>query len=265
MDAESPGLERVLKRDRLVVIGALILVSLASWLYILTGAGMDTGEIAPMSGGALLTMRPAWTPAYFALMLAMWWMMMVAMMLPSASPMILLYAAVKRKREPRAELALLTALFLAGYLLVWGGFSLIAAGLQWALGLRGLVSASMMTLTSAALGGAILLAAGLYQFTPVKQACLHHCRSPVDYLSRHHRPGRAGALRMGLGHGAYCLGCCWFLMALLFFGGVMSLYWISGLALFVLFEKTIPAGHWLGYATGVSLLVWGAAMLAFAF
>jgi predicted metal-binding membrane protein len=248
--------EAVLKRDRLILVGALVLLTLIAALYTALGAGL------PMPAMGAKAMQPAqWTPVYFGLVFAMWWVMMVAMMTPSASPMILLYAAVKRKRESPGELALLTALFLVGYLLVWGGFSLIAAGLQWALELRGLVSASMMTLTSAALGGAILLAAGLYQFTPIKRACLHHCRSPVEYLSRHHRPGRAGALRMGLGHGAYCLGCCWFLMALLFFGGVMNLYWILGLALFVLGEMVLPRGDLFGRAVGAALVLWGVFLL----
>jgi len=114
-------------------------------------------------------------------------------------------------------------------------------------------------------GGVLLLAAGVYQLTPIKHACLRHCRSPLAFLSIHWRRGARGALRMGLEHGAFCVGCCWFLMGLLFFGGVMNLYWIAGLALFILLEKTVPAGHWLGYATGVALLVWGAGMLALAF
>jgi len=248
--------EAVLKRDRLILAGALVALTLIAVLYTAFGAGL------PMPAIAAAAMQPAqWTPAYFGLVFAMWWVMMVAMMTPSAAPMILLYAAVKRKREPRGELARLTALFLAGYLLAWGGFSLIAAGLQWALELRGLVSPAMMALTGDALGGVILLAAGLYQFTPVKRACLHHCRSPVEYLSRHHRAGRGGALRMGLGHGAYCLGCCWFLMALLFFGGIMNLYWILGLALFVLGEKVLPRGDLIGRGLGTGLALWGMLLL----
>ncbi len=141
--------ETILKRDRLVLVLALVVLTLIAALYTVFGVGMRMSAV----GMTAMAMQPAqWTPAYFGLVFLMWWVMMVAMMLPSASPMILLYAAVKRQRVPRAELALLTALFLAGYLLVWGGFSLMAAGLQWALELRGLVSASMMALTSAALG-----------------------------------------------------------------------------------------------------------------
>ncbi len=251
-------IEAALKRDRLILIMVLVVMTLIAVLYTALGVDLDTSAL----GMTTMAMQPAsWTPVYFGLVFLMWWVMMMAMMLPSASPMILLYAAVKRKSVARGELALLTALFLAGYLLVWGGFSLIAAGLQWALELRGLVSPAMMTLTSDALGGTILLAAGLYQLTPIKQACLHHCRSPVHSLSQHHRPGRVGALRMGLGHGAYCLGCCWFLMALLFFGGIMNLYWIFGLALFVLGEKLLPRGDLFGRGVGAGLALWGVLLL----
>jgi predicted metal-binding membrane protein len=115
----------------------------------------------------------------------------------------------------------------------------------------------MLVSVSAFLGGGLLLAAGIYQLTPIKQACLKHCRSPLQFVLSHWRNGRHGAFRMGVEHGAYCVGCCWFLMGLLFFGGVMNLYWIAGLALFVLLEKTVPAGHWLSYATGLALMAWG--------
>ena len=122
----------------------------------------------------------------------------------------------------------------------------------------------MLVSTNSIFGGALLVAAGVYQLTPIKHACLRHCRSPLAFLRTHWRPGARGALRMGLAHGAFCVGCCAFLMGLMFFGGVMNIYWIAGLALFVLFEKTVPAGHWLGYAAGVALLVCGAGMLALA-
>jgi predicted metal-binding membrane protein len=111
------------------------------------------------------------------------------------------------------------------------------------------------------LGAGLLIAAGIYQLTPLKHACLRHCRSPIFFITHHWRPGDLGALRMGVEHGAFCTGCCWFLMALLFYGGIMNLYWIVGLAVFVLLEKTIPAGHWLGGLTGVLLIAWGAALV----
>ncbi len=187
---------------------------------------------------------------------------MIAMMTPSAAPMILLHAAVTRKTQPEADAAALSAVFLAGYLAVWGAFSAAATGLQWALALRGLVSPHLMTVTSAALAGVILLAAGAYQFTAVKRACLVHCRNPAHFLARHYRPGRAGAFRFGVVHGAYCLGCCWFLMALLFFGGVMNLYWIAGIALFVAAEKLLPRGEWIARGAGGALVLGGLATLA---
>src|SRR5919106_1343178 len=155
--------------------------------------------------------------------------------------------------------ALVTVIVAAGYALVWGAFSLLAVGAQWGLERSGLMS-SMMS-TSVMLGAGLLIAAGIYQLTPLKHACLRHCRSPIFFISRHWRPGDLGALRMGVEHGAFCTGCCWFLMALLFYGGVMNLFWIVGLALFVLLEKTIPAGHWLGRITGVLLMAWGGILI----
>ena len=147
-------------------------------------------------------------------------------------------------------------MFAAGYLLVWGSFSAIATVLQWSLESARLLS-PMLETTSRWLGAGILIAAGLWQLTPLKAMCLRHCRTPLGFLIGHWRAGPLGALRMGLEHGAYCLGCCWFLMALLFFGGIMNLYWIAGLAVYVLLEKTVAHGHWLGRIAGVALVAWG--------
>jgi predicted metal-binding membrane protein len=269
----------VIRRDRVVVITALFAVITLSWAYLLAGAGrgMSALEMTRMSqlgmaggvsewgmaGMAMIT--PAvWTPGYAVLMFFMWWVMKVAMMLPSAAPMILLFATVNRKQRDTGHPYVATSIFAFGYLAAWAGFSLVAVILQWGFERTGILS-PMLVATNAIFGGFLLLAAGVYQLTPIKHACLRHCRSPLAFLSTHWRRGARGALRMGLLHGAFCVGCCWFLMWLMFFGGVMILYWIAGLALFVLFEKTVPAGHWLGYATGVALLVWGAGMLALAF
>jgi predicted metal-binding membrane protein len=245
-------LEAAIRHDRLVVITAIAAVIALSWAYLLAGAGM-----------AMMT--PAvWTPGYAVLMFFMWWIMMVAMMLPSAAPMILLFATVNRKQREIGHPHVATSIFALGYLAVWAGFSLVAVILQWAFEQAGVLS-PMLAGTNVIFGGVLLLTAGIYQLTPIKHACLRHCRSPLAFLSTRWRRDARGALRMGLVHGAFCVGCCWFLMGLLFFGGVMNLYWVAGIALFVLFEKTAPAGHWLGYATGVALLVWGAGMLALAF
>jgi predicted metal-binding membrane protein len=271
MTTTSP-LEAVLKRDRAIVIGGLVGVIALAWIYILLGAGMGmtATEMTAGSGSssdmqaldmALAAMQPvAWSVGYAVLMFFMWWIMMVAMMLPSAAPMILLYAAVNRKAHERGAPFVPTGVFAVGYLATWGVFSLLAVTLQWGLERTALLS-SMMASTSLVLGGLLLIAAGAWQLTPLKHACLKHCRSPLHFLSHHWRKGRGGAFRMGVEHGAFCLGCCWFLMGLLFYGGVMNLYWIVGLAAYVLLEKTVPAGHWLGSAAGVGLIAWGGVLL----
>ncbi len=272
-------LEAVVRRDRLVVIAALTAVVTLSWAYLLVGVGMgmstfemtrmaQLGMAGGMSEGGMAgmaMMTPAvWTPSYAVLMFFMWWVMMVAMMLPSATPMILLFATVNRKQRETGHPHVATSVFAVGYLAAWASFSLVAVILQYGFERAGILS-PMLVGVNVIFGGVLLLAAGVYQLTPIKHACLRHCRSPLAFLSTHWRRGPRGALRMGLVHGAFCVGCCWFLMGLLFFGGVMNLYWIAGLALFVLFEKTVPAGHWFGYAAGIALLVWGAGILALAF
>jgi predicted metal-binding membrane protein len=225
------------------------------------GMAMGKGASDAMRDMGMAPMAPmAWTPGYAVLMLFMWWTMMMAMMLPSATPMILLFATVNRKQREKGASYVPTGIFAAGYALVWGAFSLLAVAAQWGLERSGLLSSTMAS-TSVILGAGLLIAAGIYQLTPLKHACLRHCRSPFFFISHHWRPGDLGALRMGVEHGAFCTGCCWFLMALLFYGGIMNLYWIVGLAVLVLLEKTIPAGHWLGGLTGVLLIAWGTALL----
>jgi len=267
------SLEAVVRHDRLVVVTALTAVVVLSWTYLLAGAGMgmsafemtrlsQSGLTGGMADTAMMT-AAIWTPGYAVLMFFMWWIMMLAMMLPSAAPMILLFATINRKQHDTGQPYVATSIFALGYLAAWAGFSLVAVSLQWGFERTALLS-PMLVRTNVIFGGVLLLVAGVYQLTPIKQACLRHCRSPLAFLSTHWRPGARGALRMGLEHGAYCVGCCWFLMGLLFFGGVMNLYWIVGLALFVLLEKTVPSGHWLGYATGVALSVWGVSTLVLA-
>ena len=259
MGAETRLLEAVLRRDRVVLVAGLVAVLAGAWGWLLAGAGMEMSavEMTAMAGMDGWLMQPAlWTPAYAALIFTMWWVMMIAMMLPSAASMLLLFARVNRKDKKAGAALAPTAMFAAGYLLAWGGFSAVATTLQWGLESARLLSPMLVT-TSHWLGAGILVSAGLWQLTPLKAVCLRHCRTPLGFLIGRWRSGRLGALRMGLEHGAYCLGCCWFLMALLFFGGVMNLYWIVGLAVFVLLEKTIPHGHWLGSVAGVALVSWG--------
>lgn len=260
------SLEQLLRRDQWVVLALLVAVIITSWAYLLAGAGMDMAALdmtrmsrtaAPMGD---MAPTASWSTGYSLMMFIMWWVMMIAMMLPSASPMILLFAAVNGRQRQAGNRHVPTTTFALGYVLAWAGFSLGATIMHWALTHAGLMTPAM-TLTGQWLGAGLLLAAGLYQLTPLKRTCLQHCRQPVMYLATHWRPGKRGALIMGLEHGAYCLGCCWFLMLLLFFGGVMNLYWIIGLALLVLLEKTLPAGRWLGYGAGVLLITGGAWLL----
>jgi predicted metal-binding membrane protein len=224
---------RLLSHERLLVVGTLILLTTLSWAWLLGDASMD-----------------AMQPAVAALIL-MWWLMMVAMMLPSATPAVLLYARVRRVRSGDATIAQ-PWVFLVGYLAVWLFFSVIAALVQWLL-----TGPSMMN-SSRLAEGAVLIAAGLYQLSPFKSACLSQCRSPAQFISRHWRAGSGGALWLGILHGAYCVGCCWMLMGLLFVVGVMNLLWVVVLAVLVATEKLVGHGDWLGRAAGVGLLLWGA-------
>jgi len=274
--AETTFLENVLRRDRRVVIAALSVIIVAGWAYVLSGAGMGmsafdmtsiTRALGPSHDGtadmAAMATPAAWNAGYAVLMATMWWVMMIAMMLPSAAPMILLHAKVDRRqhlREGETGGVLSTGTFLLGYLLVWGLFSVAAAGLQWAFEGAGVLSPMTLNSTNAVFAGFILLFAGIYQLTPIKRACLRHCRGPISFLSRHWRPGARGAFVMGLHHGAYCVGCCWGLMAILFFGGVMNLYWVIGLALIVLMEKVMPLGARLSIVTGGLLVMWSASI-----
>ena len=264
----SARMTAILKRDRWIVLGGLALVILLSWLYLLLGAGMSMSgmEMTRLSSGEGMSMgdtlmQPAvWNIGYALLMFFMWWIMMIAMMLPSATPMILLAAALNRKADLNRQPYGTSSYFAAGYLFAWALFSIIAVAVQWGLTASGLLS-SWMQSTSTVLAGSILIAAGLWQFTPIKHTCLRHCRSPVKFLTQHRRRGNIGSLVMGLEHGTYCVGCCWFLMALLLVGGVMNLYWIVGLTTYVLIEKIVPKGEGIGQLVGVVLVVWGASWL----
>ncbi len=227
-----------------------------SWLYLWMEAARMGGSMGAAMGGAMMQLRP-WALADFALMFVMWAVMMVGMMVPSAAPMALVYAAVSRKASKQGQSLAPTAVFVAGYVAMWTLFSVAATGLQWGLERAALLS-PMMVSTSPLLGAGLLVSAGVYQLTPFKDACLRHCRSPAYFISEHWRPGVVGAFRMGLVHGAYCLGCCWLLMGILFFGGVMNLLWIAAIAIFVLLEKILPRGPVAGRVGGVALIGLGA-------
>lgn len=225
----------------MTIAGLATLTGLA-WAYLLSGAGMPamTGMVA----------QPG-----FATVAAMWSVMMVAMMIPAAAPTILLYARVHRHSNG-PEIAPPTAAFLVGYLACWIVFALIAAALQTLL-----VSPMSMALANRHAAAALLIAAGLYQLTPLKNACLTRCRSPSAFLSRHYRPGPSGALRLGVLHACYCLGCCWLLMALLFVVGVMNLICVAILTLLVAAEKLVQGGLWLARLAGVALVFAGTTLI----
>ncbi len=279
--SEAPAFERLLKRDRVITLAGLTALCALAWLYIVTGAGLGmsawemtslalfphqhAGEVMPsMPGMDMVAMAPMWGFATWALMITMWWIMMIAMMTPSATPTILLYAHVHRHALAQGQIedkVAPTGAFAAGYLLVWLGFAATAATLHWALERAGLVSTMMMGSQSRLLSSAVLITAGLYQLSPLKNICLAHCRTPTSFLSRHWRPHALGALRLGTMHGTYCVGCCWMLMALLFVGGVMNLTWIAALAILVLIEKALPPGQWVGRGVGIVLIGWGIATL----
>jgi predicted metal-binding membrane protein len=248
----------LLRRQRVVILAALAAIAALAWLYLFLAAADMRAAMASMDRAMVMPPRG---PIELLLLFAMWWVMMVGMMLPGVAPVILTFATVNRNRRARGEPYVPSALFTAGYLLAWGGFSLAATLAQEALERAALLSPMDMTTNSRLLGGLLFLAAGLYQFTPVKLACLRFCRSPLDFVVNHWREGAAGALRMGLTHGLYCLGCCWILMLLLSVGGMMNLLWVAALAIVVLIEK-LTAGPWIGRAGGVLLAAYGAWLIA---
>jgi predicted metal-binding membrane protein len=254
--------QNVPRRDRVVVLTGLALIAVLSWAYV-SSLAPDAHNTDVGGMGAQMTMprMQAWGPADFGLTFGMWAVMMVAMMTPSAAPMILMFAGVNRRRREQQGPYVPTGVFLAGYLAVWAAFAVLATAAQWALHAVSLLS-PMTAITSPVVGGVLLVAAGVYQWTPLKHACLSKCRSPLGFVLNEWREGRWGAFLMGLKHGGYCAGCCWSLMALLFVAGVMNLLWVAAIAGFVLLEKVAPGGERLGRVAGVALAGWGAWMVA---
>jgi predicted metal-binding membrane protein len=246
------ALEAVLKRDRQIVLAALGALALIAWAV--------TARLA-LDMGWMMLGDEGWTAGYFVAMFLMWAVMMVGMMLPSAAPTILVYAALARSRAPHGGPFGSAALFTAGYLASWTAFSLLATLAQWGLAESGLLASPMMIRATPALAGALFLAAGIYQLTPLKSACLGRCRSPLHFLMKGWRTGSVGAFVMGLENGAYCSGCCWALMALLFALGVMNLLWVAAIAAFVLAEKLFPAGALIARVGAVLMLAGGTLLL----
>jgi len=259
------AIEAVLRRERAVIIAGLVAIVVLAWAYVWQGAGMGMSAVS-MTTLSLFPHRLADMPgamhSSWLIVVSMWWVMMIAMMTPSAAPLVLLYGAVLRRHAaPGRNTYLLSLVLLAGYLVVWLAFSVVAAALQKALQPAGLLSEMMLWSRSAVLSAAVLAAAGIYQLSSLKQACLANCRSPVHFLTEHWRPGYFGSFMLGVHHGGYCVGCCWMLMVLLFVGGVMNLIWIALLTLFVLIEKLSPPGAVVGKLFGAVLIVWAVATL----
>jgi predicted metal-binding membrane protein len=248
--------EIVRKRDRAFVIAGLAGIAAIAWAYLVY---LDRNMGNPMGGKMDVPPMQGWGAVDFVLMFVMWAVMMVAMMTPSATPMILMFSGITRRRHEQRNPLLATGAFLAGYLAAWTGFSAAATFAQWGLHRAAFLS-PMMVSNNPVLGGMLLIGAGVFQFTPLKHACLAHCRSPLGFFLNEWREGMRGAFLMGIRHGAYCVGCCWLLMALLFVAGVMNLLWVAMIAAYVLIEKIVPAGHWVGRAIGLCVIVCGAWM-----
>jgi predicted metal-binding membrane protein len=255
----SSSIEYLLKRDRIVIISCLILISLLAWLYII----YLYRQMSYMDMNALffaMPMTPTWTATDFILLFLMWFVMMIAMMTPSVAPLILIFALVNRQRKEQQNPFVPTAYLLAGYFFIWATFSLLATSLQWLLQHVSLLTPEMK-ITSKILGGSILIAAGIFQFTPLKQACLNYCRTPVDFIHRNWKEGKTGAVRMGIENGIYCVGCCWVLMVLLFVSGIMNLLWVALIALIVLIEKISTRIRWVSPVVGAALIIYGMIIL----
>jgi predicted metal-binding membrane protein len=258
-DMETHGpLEELLKRDRRIILAGLSLVSLLAWAYMLDlAAGMHSsmGMGAAIKDASMPKMN-AWSITDFLFTFIMWAVMMVAMMIPSAAPTILMFSKFKRQRHKTRNPYRPTGLFILGYLAVWTGYSLLATLAQWGMFSAAMLS-SLMGQVGTLMGGAILLVAGIFQQTSLKNACLNHCRTPVSFLLEDWREGGWGAFLMGLEHGSFCTVCCWALMTLMFVAGVMNVFWMALIAVLILVEKLMPAGDWFGRLAGFGMGIWG--------
>jgi predicted metal-binding membrane protein len=263
----GPSLEGVVQRDRAVILAALVMLTVLTWAYVVWLAGGMTVPDTSMSAIPSLfawmePMSSSWSALAALLVFAMWTVMMIGMMTPSAAPMILIYARVAREAAARRRPFAAVGWFLLGYLSVWTGFAAIATALQWALQRDALLSPAL-NVAGQRIEGVLLIVAGVYQWSPLKQACLRQCRAPLAFIQQRggFRPGVRGALELGMAHGLYCLGCCWMLMVLLFVGGIMNVLCSVALAVLVLAEKVAPRGVLLSRVVGTALLLLGSYLL----
>jgi predicted metal-binding membrane protein len=259
----ADAVEAVVRRDRLLTGLGLAVTILLAWVYLFR----DAAEMQAMAGEARMHAAMgmadprAWGFQAWLGLFAMWAVMMAAMMLPSAAPVVMLVLGVYRRRNT-SEARTATVAFVLGYLAVWTGFSVAASIVQLALHRTALVGADMR-LVSSTISGLLFVVVGIYQWLPLKRACLTHCQSPLAFLTQHWREGSRGGFEMGLRHGTFCLGCCWLLMVLLFVVGTMNLIWVAALTALVLIEKLAQrAGAVLGRVAGVALALWGLYVVA---
>jgi len=243
---------------RAVLLFSLVCLIAIAWVYLLSAAGLATG-MREMGGEQTMQMRPAWTPGYATLVFFVWVIMMVAMMLPGAAPTILRVAGLTPEHPAQVRGMPAAMLFTGGYLAAWTGVSIAATLVQWEFDRAGLLSQAASR--SAAPGGLIPLAAGLYQLTPLKQRCLEQCRAPLDRLAQDWRMGVRAAVAAGMRYGVLGVGCCGILMGLMFAGGVMNVSWMAGITLLILLEQTPPWGRPASQVAGATLIVWGSVVL----
>ncbi len=257
MNAAAHGASFSRIQFRLTLAALLVVVALGwAWLY-----AAERTMISMQGEGLLMRlmiamMAPGDGLPYLVASALMWLVMMMAMMTPAALPMMLVFRGLERGPDGEFD----SLLFGAGYLVTWSAFAPLAALLQWWLHGQGYLRGHDLA-ASRGVAGAILIAAGLWQLTPLKAACLNHCRGPMGFFLSHWRGGRLGALRMGLRHGLYCIGCCWMLMGLMFAGGAMSVVTMAALAAFILAERVLPDGAWVSRGTGLGLVVLGGVMI----
>lgn len=259
------GNAREFGRERFVVLASLLGVVALAWLHLWNeAAGMESMPMRSMGAATTamesMSMQQVWSVNSLLLTFLMWSIMMVGMMLPSATPAILLYGSMAKKNRERGTALPAVWIFTAGYLAMWTAFSLAVTILQASFDAAALLT-PMMVSDSPWLSGGLLIVAGIYQWLPVKDACLEKCRAPLQFFLFRWRPGAFGAFRMGMEHGVFCTGCCWALMLLLFTAGVMNLIWVAIIAGFVFVEKLLPPGRLIGRLTGLGLVLTGVVLM----
>jgi len=256
----ATSMQVAVRRDRRIVLLTLLGVTALAWVYLIVMT-LDMGDMLAMAETMTSTRAVSWTAVDSAMTFIMWAAMMMGMMLPSAGPMVLMFTRVNRNQRREDEAVVPTGVFVSGYIAIWLTFSITATLLQWGFQSVGLIS-PVIGKVNVVVGGLVLVAGGIYQWTPLKHACLRLCQTPLGFLMTQWRDGVGGAFRMGLAHGAYCVGCCWALMLLMFVGGVMNLLWMVLLTVVILAEKITPPGSWLPRIAGTTLIGWGGWVLA---